>query len=251
MKILITGCASENNLGSMIAMAFKKENPLHEIIAINHPKNQCCHYMKNSVIKKEYLCDLSGLNGTLNICTEISAIENDIDIFIHAAGVSGLGWFKEINEEDFINTMNINAISPIFILKSLLQLFTLKSSASLFISSNASHVPMRCSLAYNMSKAALTMGMKQIARELTIPNSMTIFSISPNKLKGTRMSMDVDMKVPGLRGWTREQADEIQNSAMVNGKQTDPVELANFIVYLLSRKERHIMLSGCDIPYGA
>lgn len=248
MRILITGCAKPNNIGFMVAQKFKEIETKIEIIAINHPSNMMDRKNYKELISSEYACDLANIDSIVHTCELISKYEEKIDIFIHAAGVSSLSCFEDIDYRKFCNTITTNAIAPVIIMKELLG--KLKGSTCLLISSNASHKPMRCSLAYNMSKAALTMAMRQMARELTRPNEMTIFSISPNKLKNTGMGEIIDEVVPVIRNWSREEYDALQLSATMNGELNDPIELSRFIVNLLSNKDSHKMMSGSDLPYG-
>lgn len=242
MKVLITGCSGNNSLGGMIAEAFKDIDSEIEVIGINKDMTH------NDSVDVNYHADLSDPESISEVCNEIRADYDSIDCFIHCAGIPSLSWFEQIDDDEFIDTIMVNSISTVFITRNLLDL--LVGGTVVNMSSNASHMPMRCSLAYNMSKAALTMATKQMARELTKPNDMVIFSISPNKLKDTGMSNITDNHVPELRGWTKEEADQMQNNAILNGKQTDPRQLAHFIAYLLTDRTRHEMMSGCDIPYG-
>jgi NAD(P)-dependent dehydrogenase (short-subunit alcohol dehydrogenase family) len=107
------------------------------------------------------------------------------------------------------------------------------------------------SLVYNASKGAAHIMTLQMARELTKRYGITVFGVSPARLAGTGMSRYIDDRVTGLRGWTKEQADEYQRAALVTGKEIPPSRCAEFITWLLSEKERHEHLSGCVIPYGA
>jgi len=52
------------------------------------------------------------------------------------------------------------------------------------------------------------------------------------------------------RGWTLEEAQKYQMAGLLTGEETDPAMCAEFISYLLSTKERHKYLAGCDMPYG-
>jgi len=117
------------------------------------------------------------------------------------------------------------------------------------IVSNASHMPMRCSAAYNASKGAAHILTLQLARELS--PDVTVFGISPNKLAGTGMSRDIERQVCEQRGWTPEQAAKYQLAALLPGVETPPERVAEFIAFLLSDRERHRYLAGCVIPYGA
>ena len=118
------------------------------------------------------------------------------------------------------------------------------------IVSNAAHMPMTSSLAYNASKGAALIMTKQLARELTKRYGITVFSISPNKLHGTAMSEQIDDEVVRTRGWTKEQAVQYQLNGLLAGEETPVEAVAEFVTFLLSSKERHKYLTGTDIPYG-
>ncbi len=86
--------------------------------------------------------------------------------------------------------------------------------------------------------------------ELT-SQGVTVFSVSPNKLRGTEMSDSIDQQVVATRGWTMEEAQRYQLAGLLTGEETPPEAVAEFIAFLLQDKEHHKYLSGCDIPYGA
>lgn len=171
-----------------------------------------------------------------------------VDILVNCAGVNFIDYLPNVGEVDWDAVMNINAKSIFLTTKLLLP--RLRGGTVLNIVSNASHVPMTASLAYNASKAAALMATKQLARELIKTHNITVFSVSPNKLKGTGMSRYIESRVIEMRGWTAEQANKYQLDALPAGEETDPKTLAEFIAFLLSKKQRHKYLAGCDIQYG-
>jgi hypothetical protein len=65
------------------------------------------------------------------------------------------------------------------------------------------------------------------------------------------MSKDIEEQVMQHRGWTKEFAEQYQLGALLAGEETDPVQLAEFVAFLLSNKPRHKYLTGCVLPYGA
>lgn len=176
-------------------------------------------------------------------------VNNPIDVLVNCAGVNIIGWLKEFDEADYDLVMGVNA-KGIFNMAQAFRPQLIQSKGTILnIVSNAAHMPMRCSAAYNASKAAALMLTKQMARELT-DQGITVFSVSPNKLSGTGMSKSIDRQVCITRGWTLEEAQEYQLKGLLTGEETPPAQVAEFIAYLLSSKERHKYLSGCDIPYG-
>ena len=175
--------------------------------------------------------------------------EVDVDILINCAGVNIIDWLENFDPADWDEVMDTNAKGIFMMAKACLPALTRNKGTILNIVSNAAHMPMRCSAAYNASKGAALILTKQLAREL-IDKGITVFSVSPNKLAGTGMSNDIDNQVVKTRGWTKEQAQEYQLNGLLTGRETDPVQVARFIAYLLRDKKHHEALAGCDLQYG-
>jgi NAD(P)-dependent dehydrogenase (short-subunit alcohol dehydrogenase family) len=171
-----------------------------------------------------------------------------IDCLINCAGVNHIEFIPTLKEEDWDRVMDTNAKGIYLASQALLPY--LKDGTILNIVSNASHMPMTSSLAYNASKGAAEIMTRQMSRELIKTHGITVFGISPNKLKGTGMSDYIDKKVCELRGWTPEEARNYQLASLPAGEETSPDTLAEFVAFLLSTKERHRYLAGTIIPYG-
>jgi NAD(P)-dependent dehydrogenase (short-subunit alcohol dehydrogenase family) len=183
-----------------------------------------------------------------NSVYEASRKIDRLDILINCAGVNSIEYLPLMLEDEWDRVMDTNA-KGIFLTSQALA-YKLRGGTILNIVSNASHVPMTASAAYNASKGAASILTKQLSRELIKTHDITVFAISPNKLSGTGMTEDIDEAVCRLRGWTREQARAYQLASLPAGEETDPQTLAEFITFLLSTKQRHKYLAGCDIPYG-
>ena len=178
-------------------------------------------------------------------------LPQELDVLINCAGINITGWLENFAECDWDSVMDVNAKGIFMMTKACLPQLIASKGTVLNIVSNASHMPMTTSLAYNASKGAAHIMTLQLARELTKKHGITVFGISPNKLRGTEMSRDIERQVVENRGWTPEFAAKYQADALLSGEETDPVVLAKFIAYLLSSKENHKFLTGCIIPYGA
>lgn len=174
--------------------------------------------------------------------------DNKIDVLVNCAGVNHIEFIPQLAEGDWDRIMDTNAKGIFLATQSLLP--ALIGGTILNIISNASHMPMTSSLAYNASKGAAAIMTKQMSRELIKTHDITVFGISPNRLSGTGMSSYIDRKVCELRGWTPEEARAYQLASLPAGEETNPEVLAEFISFLLSEKARHKYLAGCDIPYG-
>lgn len=172
-----------------------------------------------------------------------------LDVLINNAGVNFINWIQNVKEVDWDAVMDINVKGMFMMSQACLPLLLASKGTILNIVSNAAHMPMRCSSAYNASKGAALILTKQMARELT-PQGITVFSISPNKLAGTEMSDSIDEQVVQTRGWTKEAAQKYQLQGLLTGEETPPEKVAEFIAFLLSTKDNHKYLSGVDLPYG-
>lgn len=171
-----------------------------------------------------------------------------LDGLINCAGINYINWFDKITVADWDMVMNTNARGMFLTTQELLP--ALIGSVVCNIISNASHIPMTNSAAYNASKGAAAILTLQMARELKKTHNLTVFGISPNKLKGTGMSVEIESRVCELRGWTPEQALQYQIAALPAGEETDPAACAEFIVWLLLRPDIHKFLNQTVLPFG-
>lgn len=174
-----------------------------------------------------------------------------LDVLINNAGVNKIDWLENFSERDWDDVMDINAKGIFMMTKAFLPHLIETKGTVLNIVSNAAHMPMTCSLAYNASKGAAHIMTLQLARELTKKYGITVFGIAPNKLHGTGMSDDIDEQVVKTRGWDKEYAQQYQLNGLLTGQETPPETVAEFVRYLLRFRHRHYYLTGCVLPYGA
>lgn len=244
--IVVTG--GSNGLGQLIIEKLCNDRYESGIVDFSIYNLDCD---TSAMVKRDNVtnifCDISKYESIIEVSKEI----RNIDILINNAGANHISYLENLDENNYDYLMNTNSKSIYLTSKIFLEKLTRSKGTILNIVSNASHIPMTNSLAYNASKGAAHIMTLQLARELTKKNGITVFGISPNKLKDTKMSAYINNRVPQLRGWTEEQAEEYQKSALVTGEETDPEKLAEFISYLLFSKENHKYLSGCILPYGA
>lgn len=173
-----------------------------------------------------------------------------VDVLVNCAGVNGIDHLEDLSEEKWDRILDTNVKGIYKMSQALLPMLIESKGTIVNIVSNAAHVPMTASAAYNASKGAAKILTSQMARELTRRHGITVFSVSPNKLSGTGMSDQIDQEVVRTRGWTLEQAQAYQKQSLLAGDETPPVRVAEFLTFLLSDKERHRYLTGCDLQYG-
>jgi NAD(P)-dependent dehydrogenase (short-subunit alcohol dehydrogenase family) len=174
---------------------------------------------------------------------------NELDLLVNCAGINHNEWFEDVSFESLEQVMEVNAFGMVYMTQACLHALKNSRGTVINIVSNAAHIPMTSSLAYNMSKAAALMATKQMAHELTPKYGITVFSVSPNKLRGTGMSKQIEENVCKVRGWTPEYAAEYQKKSLMHGLETEPRDVADFIANLVTTGQSKFM-SGCDIPFG-
>lgn len=219
-NILITG--GDSGLGAEIVKAIEESDPTSNVVVFDG--------------------DVRG--------PEIWELPSNIDILINCAGVNKINWLENVSDEEWNEIIDVNAGGIFRMVRACLPQLAESKGTVLNIVSNAAHMPMTCSAAYNASKAAALILTKQMARELFPKYGITVFSVSPNKLAGTPMSKSIDEQVCRTRGWTMEYAQQYQLNGLSVKKETPPKRVAEFIAFLLSSKERHFYLNGVDLPYG-
>jgi len=231
-KIIITGASS--GIGLALATALTVD---HEVISlgISTPPINIRHKQ----------CDVQSYSQVYGA----SRCVDKVDIIINNAGVNFIDWIESTPEHEWDRVMNTNAKGIFNMTKAFLPPLLESKGTILNIVSNASHMPMTNSIAYNASKGAAHIMTLQMARELG-PKGITVFGISPNRVADTKMSEYIDNRVCGLRGWTPEYAREYQLKALPAGEETDPETLAEFVAFILSNKRRHKYMAGTILPYG-
>jgi len=229
MRVLVVG--SEYGLGKIVA------EHLHYFIGINSKGHQ--------VIESRF--DVSD-----DVAVDKFFIQkkpSQYDAVIYCAGINRIAPFDEATSYDFWDSMTVNCYGFIRVLKAIREKNAWNPGMrACLITSNAANIPMRHSLAYNCSKAAANMAIKQMAREID-PSEMVIFGIAPNKLEGTPMSLEIQKKVCEIRQWTLEQAHQYQIEALPARKETDPVALAQFIIAMIDH-EYSPYIHGNILPFG-
>ena len=228
-RIFLTGGAS--GLGKALVSDLSKK---HDVFSIDTK-----HHKDGNICDVRDLCKLK----------ELAEYLGSIDIVINCAGINFIDWIENTSGEMWDRIMDVNAKGILNTTQAFLPMLLESGGTILNIVSNASHMPMTNSIAYNASKGAAHIMTLQMARELG-PKGITVFGISPNRLANTEMSDYIDKKVCELRGWTPEFAREYQLKALPAGEETDVAALSEFITFLLSNKRRHKYLTGTILPYG-
>lgn len=161
------------------------------------------------------------------------------DTIIYCAGINYLDWSKTINTAEMQDLFDVNVTGLVRVLQ-----VEPDATNVCVVGSDAAWRPMRTSVAYCASKAALHMAIQVIGRERG-DEDFRIFGVAPGKVRDTAMTAYVDKRSAELR----PEMDHIayQQSQIPGGKFVRPDEVAEFVTMLLRTDSDY--LNGAIIPF--
>lgn len=153
------------------------------------------------------------------------------DEVVYCVGIQRLGFLGDDIEDDVRDIFAANVLGFINVLDKLRGHQGTHPLSVVAIVSDASRVPMRSSIAYCASKAALYQAIRVAARE-TAP-TWRVNGVSPGIVADTPMTRQLDRDVLAQRGWTAEQAAEYEASLIPMRRRALPQEVAHVIADVL------------------
>jgi NAD(P)-dependent dehydrogenase (short-subunit alcohol dehydrogenase family) len=152
---------------------------------------------------------------------------------VYSAGINKLRWIKHFSTGNPTSEIfDTNVVGLTNIVSQHLEFFPDARVSLVAISSDASDRPMRGSLAYCVSKAALDMCIKCMARELA--PLWRVNGVAPGMVEGTSMTEYIDRTIPEFRGWTPEFAEAYEKASVPTGRRATLEEVAETILFVLT-----------------
>lgn len=188
---------------------------------------------------ESYYVEMTGSSVDVRNITEVQDFvydhfrKNKVDAVVFTAGINTLCWSKDLREGWDIeagvmaDTFMTNVVGFTNVLAAL-QAHN-GPCRVVAVSSDAARRPMRGSLAYCASKAALNMAVQVAARELG-PDGWRINAVAPGMTAPTGMSKSIDEQVPAFRNWTAKEAREYEMAQAVIKRRAKPEEVAQVIM---------------------
>ena len=145
------------------------------------------------------------------------------DSVVYSVGVNQLEWSHRLDRKSFERLMNVNVWGFINVLKGLQA--SGRAYSVLAVTSDAATRPMRTSMVYCASKAALNQVIRVASRELAA-SGWRINGLAPGKVEGTAMTEYVDERVLEIRNWEREHAERYERESSPIGRKLSTAEVA-------------------------
>ena len=153
-----------------------------------------------------------------------------IDVVINNAGISHVGLFDEITEDEFRRVIDVNLMGVFNVTQSALKecMLSKKNGTIINISSIWGISGASCEVAYSASKAGVIGLTKGLAKELA-PSNITVNTIAPGAIA-------TDMI---YKEYSQEEIETIEKDIPM-GRLGTPIEIANLALYLASDNSRYI-----------
>lgn len=166
--------------------------------------------------------------------------EGPFRFIVYSAGINKLCWIKDMESyvarSVYDDTFDVNVFGFIHLVHSHVFLYPDAKVSAVAVSSDAATIPMRGSLAYCASKAALDMAIRCMARELA--PLWRVNGVAPGMVEGTAMTEYIDRTIPEFRGWTPEYAREYERVSVPTGRRATLEEVAETIRWVLFGPEQ-------------
>jgi NAD(P)-dependent dehydrogenase (short-subunit alcohol dehydrogenase family) len=152
---------------------------------------------------------------------------------VYSAGVNNLSWISELSDNMVEHdTFDVNVHGFVDTISLHKRTWPTANVSCVAVSSDAADHPMRGSLAYCASKAALDMAIRVAARGLA--PLWRVNGVAPGMVEGTPMTAYIDQEVPHFRGWTTEEAKTYERSQVPSGRRALLSEVAETICWVLT-----------------
>lgn len=228
---LVTG--GSRGIGKAIVYAFA-----------NAGYNVLLNYNRSEQSAKEIVNDLTDCKGIVEMFKadvtnrdEVDAMIEyavkefgGIDVVVNNAGISQVGLFTDIEEEEWKRVIDVNLTGVFNVTQSALKqgMISKKDGAIINISSIWGITGGACEVAYSASKAGVIGFTKGLAKELA-PSNITVNTIAPGAIA-------TDMI---YKEYSEKDIQIIENEIPMKRLGT-PTEIANLVLYLASEDARYI-----------
>lgn len=160
--------------------------------------------------------------------------------FVYCAGLQHLEMIPDLTDDAIDDIFDVNVQGFLRVMRELTA--NQDSGNVLALVSDASYTPMRGSINYCASKAALAMAVRVAARELA--PRWRVNGLSPTVVEGTPMTAEIDAIVPALRGWSVEEAQAYERSMIPMQRRVRVSEVVTLAMDILFGPQ---MLTGSII----
>lgn len=229
--VLVTG--GSRGIGKAIVYAFANAG-YNVILNYNQSEQSAREIVKDleecTGIVEMYKADVSKREEVDAMVEYVVKEFGNIDVVVNNAGVSHVGLFQDIEEDEWKHVLDVNLTGVFNITQSALRqdMLSKKNGTIINISSIWGITGASCEVAYSASKAGVVGLTKGLAKELA-PSNITVNTIAPGAIATDMIYKEYSEK--DIEALERE---------IPMGRLGTPVEIANLALYLASENARYI-----------
>lgn len=217
-KVIITG--GSRSIGAECVRAFVRAGD--KVVFIYKNSDDAAETLSKESSAIRLKADLSVRKEALEAIEKAKEMLGGVDVLVNNAGVSHIGLFSDITEEEYRFIMGTNLDAAVYCTQAVLSdMIRQKSGKIINISSMWGEVGASCEVVYSASKAALIGFTKALAKELG-PSYINVNCITPGVID-TQMNKGLDKEI------LKQLCDETPLSRL--GK---PSEVADAVIFLAS-----------------
>ena len=203
----------------------------------------------NDVMAESFPADI---RSSAEVEDAVTAAENrlgPVDYLVNAAGVLRVAEGRELSNEDWTLTMDVNTTGTFYVTRAVTNRMAARGrGAVVTVASNAANNPRTGMAAYAASKAATTMFTKVLGLELA-RHGIRCNVVAPGS---TETEMLSSLWTDG--DWRRSSIDGVAEQFRLGiplGKVAQPGDVADAVLFLLSERAGHITMHDLTVDGGA
>jgi 3-oxoacyl-[acyl-carrier protein] reductase len=177
---------------------------------------------------KAFKCDISKYDEATKLVSEVINTLGGIDLLVNNAGISKVGLFIDMTEEDFDNIVGINLKGMFNVTHNAVkQMLSLKHGSIVNISSIWGNNGASCEVIYSASKGGVNSFTKALAKELALSN-IRVNAVSPGVID------------TGMNSWLTEEDVEALKEEIPMGRFGETSDVAKLVAFLCSEDSKYI-----------
>lgn len=231
---IVTGAGS--GIGKELSVGLSKE---YMVIRITKD----CYSSEDLIFR----CDVGKSKEVESLADVLRPIlKNGVKLLVNCAAVNRIEFLENLSMEDWDECYSSNVKSVFLMSKYFLSFLSQAKGSICNIGSIAGRQPMRATLPYCSSKAALTMMTRQMAREIFDRHGVSVFELSIGaRVSGTEMTKYVREQVCKVRDWKKEEYD-----LKDTGLKVEMSDLIDLMMNFLGNSDKLWILNGSIIEIG-
>lgn len=233
--------ASSQGLGRAIAEELVKEGASVMITSRNPDK---LHKVKNELSEKgtglvEYkACDLSNADEISQLVEETVKRFGTIDFLVNNAGGPPSGLFEQMSDEDWQKSFELNLLSHVRLIRSVLPYMRGKGGKIVNIASSSVKEPIPGLILSNTFRLGIVGLTKTLASELA-PYQILINTVAPGRISTDRVA-SLDQAAADKNGISVSEVEEEVKRKIPAGRYGKPSEFAAYVLFLLSDANSYV-----------